>query len=231
MLILVSAETLLLVLVSLLVVGLLRSHAEILRQLSLLTGEAATPTQADASQPEGPELSGLAEAIKLAGETLDGEPIVIDLAAHTSDTLVAFLSGGCLSCDTFWRGLDEERLGLPGGAQPVIVTKGAEAESISHLRKVAPNGIPMVMSSPAWQEYAVPVSPYFFYVERGSGRIRGQGGATTWEKLISLVDAAVADEDIDQQWSSNGRNGASANGAGRGSKGRSRTGSKRRRKK
>jgi hypothetical protein len=47
------------------------------------------------------------------------------------------------------------------------------------------------MSSQAWADYAVPGSPYFVLVD---GAIRGEGVATTWPALSSLVADAIADE-------------------------------------
>ena len=45
------------------------------------------------------------------------------------------------------------------------------------------------MSSQAWEDYAVPGSPYFVLVD---GAIRGEGVATTWPALSSLVADAIA---------------------------------------
>ena len=52
--------------------------------------------------------------------------------------------------------------------------------------------VPVVMSSQAWEDYAVPGSPYFVLVERGE--IRGEGVATTWDALTSLLGDAVEEQ-------------------------------------
>jgi hypothetical protein len=47
------------------------------------------------------------------------------------------------------------------------------------------------MSSRAWKEYGVPGAPYFVLVDGG---VRGEGVATSWAALASLVADAIADE-------------------------------------
>jgi len=54
----------------------------------------------------------------------------------------------------FWETLAEPR--LPAGVQKVIVTEGGEQERPARLRKLAPKCVPVIMSSSAWQDYAVP---------------------------------------------------------------------------
>jgi hypothetical protein len=46
------------------------------------------------------------------------------------------------------------------------------------------------MSSQAWADYRVPGAPYFVLVD---GAIRGEGVATTWAALSSLVSDAIED--------------------------------------
>jgi hypothetical protein len=70
------------------------------------------------------------------------------------------------------------------------VTHGVERERPARLRELAPPGLPVVMSSQAWRDYGVPGAPYFVLVD---GAIRGEGVATTWDALRSLVGDAIAD--------------------------------------
>jgi hypothetical protein len=186
---LVGVETVLLVVLLVLVVGLLRSHAEILRRL----GAPAESGDPDTLKPAGSLLApgpdrNTAAAPALAGATPAGDAIALDLAAH-GPTLLAFLTTGCTSCARFWEELAERR--LPAEVRTLIVTNDRDRESPSRLRKLAPAGIPVVMSSAAWSDYAVPGSPYFVLVD---GVIRGEGMATSWEALASLVTDAIEDE-------------------------------------
>jgi hypothetical protein len=48
------------------------------------------------------------------------------------------------------------------------------------------------MSSQAWEDYAVPGSPYFVLVEDGA--VRGEGVATTWQALAALVGDAIEEQ-------------------------------------
>jgi hypothetical protein len=49
----------------------------------------------------------------------------------------------------------------------------------------------VLLSSAAWDAYSVPGSPYFVYVEDGA--IQGEGSATQWPQLASLLRDARAD--------------------------------------
>jgi hypothetical protein len=177
----VAVETVLLVLLVVLVAGLLRSHAEILRRLG--------PAGAAVAPPTVPRRNGDAPAAALTGSTPSGDAIALDFSSGAgAPTLLAFLTSGCSTCAGFWETLGESR--LPAGVRTVVVTHGSERESRARLRELAPVEIPVVMSSRAWEDYAVPGAPYFVLVDGG---IRGEGVATTWPALASLVGDAIED--------------------------------------
>ena len=178
---LVSVETVLLVLLIVLVAALLRSHAELLRRLG--------PDDAAPHVPDPPPgIRADTTAPELAGVTPTGD--AVKLAFHGTPTLLAFLSTGCTSCAAFWEKLGDTR---PAPAlRTVIVTRGPDREQPAKLRKLAPDTIPVVMSSEAWEGYGVPGTPYFVLVE--DGVIRGEGVATTWSALASLVGDAVEEQ-------------------------------------
>jgi hypothetical protein len=178
---LVSIETVLLVVLVVLVAALLRSHAEILRRLGPEGGAARLP-----EPPPGARTR--TSAPELAGVTPSGDAIKLSL--DETPTLLAFLSSGCTSCAGFWESLGGAR--LPAGVHPMIVTRGPDREQRTKLRPLTPQDIPVVMSSEAWEDYAVPGSPYFVLVD--GGEIRGEGVATTWEALTSLLGDAVEEQ-------------------------------------
>jgi hypothetical protein len=202
---LIGAETVLLVLLLVLVAGLLRSHAEILRRLGppgedgdQLSGDRGAPARlpgaparlpgATARLPGAPARLPGATAPEIAGATPSGDLVRLSFGGGGVPTLIAFLSSGCASCAGFWSELG--RGALPGGAQPVIVTRSADRESPSRLRSLARTAIPVVLSSQAWEDYRVPGSPYFVLVDR---EVRGEGVATSWDALAGLLADAVAD--------------------------------------
>ncbi len=191
MIALVSAETVLLVLLVVLVAGLLRSHAELLRRIGPAADPAAALPASGSQLPQPPASSrrrDQAHAAPLTGLTLGGDAVALDFAGGgTSPTLLAFLSSGCSTCAGFWETLGERRL---PGIQTVIVTRGADRERPASLRSLAPDGVAVVMSSSAWEDYGVPGAPYFVLVDE---EIRGEGVATGWPALSCLVRDAVQD--------------------------------------
>jgi hypothetical protein len=205
---LVAVETVVLALLALVTVGLLRSHAEILRRLPEVHDDHDHAHEGDEhgfepSFTEGatipahlPGPRGAATpVVDISGPTLDGAQVAISPAK--TDTLVAFLSSGCLTCKTFWDGLQPSRREpLPKGARLVVVVKDPDKESPSRLRDLAPADLPVVMSSQAWEDYGVTMSPYFLFVGASSGTVRSEGAASSWEQVRSLLTDAIDDERI-----------------------------------
>jgi hypothetical protein len=171
------------------VAGLLRSHAEILRRLGP-PGDVAPDTAVAIPAPAQATARGRGEpAPPVSGTTPAGDAVKLDFAGDPArPTLLAFLSSGCTTCAGFWESLGEQR--LPAGAEPLILTRGADRESPSRLRSLASGGAPVVMSTQAWDDYRVPGSPYFVLVD---GDIRGEGAATSWKALTGLLGDAIAD--------------------------------------
>jgi hypothetical protein len=182
-------------LLSVLVAGLLRSHAEILRSLHEL-GASPYEDAASAHQPPTRQVraSAAPSAIDIVGTTPDGDGAVIGVTGAEHDSLLAFLSSGCTTCAAFWDAFASvETLGLPPNARLVVVTKGPEAESVTAVRNLTPAGVSVVMSTDAWDAYEVPVVPYFVHVEGASGRVVGQGAGSTWDQVASLMGQALGD--------------------------------------
>jgi hypothetical protein len=192
---LVACETLVLVLLTLLVAGLLRSHAEILRRLG--GPESVRPPDREGGgpgfPPPGPGVRGGGrEGGDIAGTTLAGDALMIGLGDGSPPTVLAFLSSGCGVCERLWQPLRTGRPPwLPAGVRLVVVVKDPSAESPARLRTLAPASVPVVMSSAAWRDYAVPATPYFVYLE--GGRVLGEGSAAGWEEILSLLRDATAD--------------------------------------
>ena len=215
----VVVETMLLLLLAALMVGLLRSHAEILRRLPA-TDEGSSHPQPVAlgREPRGaPEAGAMRSAAAraatipdhlptpraevtpahdIAGRTLEGDAVVVSPRTGVN-TLIAFLSSGCMTCRTFWDGLQPEaRRPLPGSPRIIVVTKDAQLESPSKLQSLAPPDVPVVLSSSAWEAYAIPMSPFFVYVDGETGDVRSEGAASAWDQVASLLGDAIADEEM-----------------------------------
>lgn len=198
-------------LLAVLVIGLLRSHADILRALHDLgvgldpsdapganTGPGPVPvpspvvkTTAGVPEPRQGDAPGAVPTI--TGTTPDGGTAVVAISPRPHATLIAFLTTGCTTCAGFWQAF-AGRVTLPGAdTRLVIVTKGHEHESPAAVARLAPKGVMTLQSSDAWADFVVPGSPYFVLVDGPTGRIVGEGAAASWEQVSGLLDRAVAD--------------------------------------
>ena len=121
MLALVIVEGVVLALLAVLVVGLLRSHAEILRRLHDLGADvygddtrsepqAGPPmrTQAGVAEPR-PTTTTTTPAFDVIGTTPAGSAVVVSVVDRPHTTLLAFLSSGCLTCGNFWSAFRRRR--------------------------------------------------------------------------------------------------------------------------
>lgn len=177
-------------LLALLVVGLLRSHAEILRRLDLLTGGADAPDVV--GQGRAPRRAAGTPAPDVIGTTLAGDPVKVAVAAG-GGTLLAFLTSGCSTCRDLWATLPIGAGALPGDVRLVCVAKDASHESPTRLRELAPADALVVCSGAAWDAYQVPGSPYFVHVDGRTGAVAGEGSAASWDGVRSLLADAIAD--------------------------------------
>jgi hypothetical protein len=204
---LLVTESVVLVLLVFAVTGLLRSHGEILRRLHAL-GAGLDPDADDETavlRPRG-DRPGLGRAADLSGASLRDDAVSIAVVGVRHRTLLAFLSSGCLTCRGFWDAFARPAaLGLPADVRLVVVTKDAAEESVRVVRDLAAPDLAVVMSSAAWEEYAVPGSPYFALVDGRAGRVIGEGTGASWAQVQSLLAHATADEP--------GRPGTSGGGA------------------
>ena len=189
----VIIEGVVIVLLAVLVGGLLKSHAEILRQLHALGVDEDGSVATSASMTR-PKTTGFEKApsSNLIGVGTNGDPVTISLEQGRGNTLVAFLSSTCSSCQIFWSELSGN-FDLPApDTRTVIVTKGPDSESPSKVASLAPPGLPLVMSTDSWDTFRVPMTPYFMLVT-GDGNVAGEGAASSWSHLIGLLRQSVAD--------------------------------------
>ena len=200
-------------LLGVLVVGLLRSHAEILRALhDLGVTPTTTPTARVRTTTTRPPRTApgvpaprsvdgtddLGAASDITGLVAGGGAAHVAVTGVAHTTLLAFLSTGCSTCGAFWSSLaDPDQRALPGvDTRVVIVTQGPEQESEADVAALAPHDVVTVMSSEAWDAHDVPVSPYFLLVDGPSGRVVGEGAGTSWEQVVGLLQRAAADAGV-----------------------------------
>jgi hypothetical protein len=182
------------VLLGVLVAGLLRSHAEILKALHELGAglelDKAGPVPVTIEGVTAPRSAAERDVpTQVSGSTLDGDVVALSLLGQ--DTLLAFLSSGCTTCQEFWKAFRADPP-LPTGARLVVVTKGPDEESESALRERRPAAVPVLQSDETWEAFGVPGSPYFAYVD-ATGRLVGEGSGASWPQVLDLMQQSRAD--------------------------------------
>lgn len=197
---------------ALLVAGLLRSHALILRRLheaglgldDLATtdtslprarGAGAEPVDESLRTPRPTDAVAGRPAPDVAGGTPDGGSAGVAVGGVDHDTVLLFLSSDCTTCQRFWAVLRphaDERPALPDGVRLVVVTRGPEHESPAAVAEHGA-GVPVVMSDEAWTAYEVPGSPYAVHVDGPSGRVLGEGTGGDWGQVAQLLARATGD--------------------------------------
>jgi hypothetical protein len=194
----------------LLLVGLLRSHAEILKQLHELgagldpstsaatTSPVTSPSGMPTPTPLATQLGPLApaegrRAADVTGTTPSGEVLGLRTTDVDHDTVLVFLSSSCAGCAPYWTALAEDP-GVPEGTRVVVVTREEPDEDADAIAELAPDGLQVVMSSEAYDQLEVPGSPYVVHVEGRSGRVRGEGTAASWPAVRNLLLRGAASE-------------------------------------
>jgi hypothetical protein len=191
------------------VLGLLRSHAELLRRLGELESQTLEapqerPVPVDARPlPDGvvarPAEVERASVVAIRGIDADLQPFELRIPeAGTAYVLLSFLSTTCLTCLDIWRDIIEtgaEASQVEGGrdsATVLIVLKGREEENLGKVRALTPDTpVPVVLSADAWTDLSVPGSPYFALIEADGHTVVGAGSAQSWEQLKSLASDAM----------------------------------------
>ncbi len=186
-------------LLSILVFGLLRTHAEILRSLDRaglsLDGLSDRPAAGPVlgPQPGRAGISGALSPESIIGTSPTGAGVQVSLSGE-HHTLLAFLSSGCRTCKTFWEEFRDPQLLLPGDStRLIIVAQDPAHDSVSRLIELSPPGVRVVCSSDTWQELDVPGSPFFALVDGRTRSVVGSGTATSWAQVADLLQQALAD--------------------------------------
>lgn len=204
---LLIVETVILAVLCVLVAGLLRGYAAVLRRLHQLDGGAAAqsgppPFRTVSTIPEppaanAPRIEGRAEWAEshdLDGVSLHGEIVSVRTVGVEHDTILAFLSSNCEGCTGFWQELGEPgSWTTPQGSRLLVVTKGPEDESPSVLSQLCPDGVDLVMSSQAWADFEVPGSPYVVVADGRTGRVKGEGSGSSFSQVGGLIRQSVED--------------------------------------
>jgi hypothetical protein len=187
--------------------GLLRSHAEILRRLHDLGAgadpDASSPAASTRDEPlrtvpgipapgPAPPVEGR-RAVDLEGISPTGDVLALRVLDVPHDTILVFLSSSCTGCQPFWPAMADPD--VPDDTRVIVVTREEPDEDREAIAELAPPGATVVMSSRAWDSHDVPGSPYVVHVDGSSGRVRGEGTAGSWPAVRTLLLRGAAGGD------------------------------------
>ena len=93
----------------------------------------------------------------------------------------------------FWQAFEdaENRRVAGPGSRLVVLTKGSDQESPAAVAALVGVDFETVMSTEAFDDYSVPIAPYFVLID--SGRVIGEGAAASFDQLQSLMSKALTD--------------------------------------
>jgi hypothetical protein len=131
-------------------------------------------------RPPRPILVGRT-AEPIAGTDPDGRPARRDWPSARRE-LIAFLTGGCTTCQTFWSGFADPR---DGDLPAVVVTPDPATESRRAIASRVTGGLQVIMSTAAWMSYGVRGAPWFVVVD--DGLVVAEGTAGSWAELRALT--------------------------------------------
>lgn len=183
---------------AILVVGLLKTQAEILRKLNTL-GITLDDDHSHAPIAISTKPNRNLGETKLVGVSPEGDPIVMSLDIGSDPLLVAFLSTTCSSCQEFWETIDSEELRFHGTKyRAAVVTLGPNEESPTRAASLRSGTADVVMSSEAWALFEVPGAPYFALYDPTTSSVIGEGSATDMMALNTFLSDAAGDRTWDQ---------------------------------
>lgn len=189
-------------LLGILVIGLLRSHADILRRFESVGAGLGAGHDHGSQITLTRRPTGAVAERRVTGVTPDGEPVVLSLGSGQDPTLIAFLSTTCSTCTPFWEGLQSSLMHFGGHRhRVVVVTLGESEESPTRAQSMAKPGVDVIMSSSTWSDFEVPGAPYFVLIEPETHRVVGEGSAMTFESLEEFLSDATNDQKWDLQTS------------------------------
>ncbi len=140
-------------------------------------------------------LPGQLHSTEIAGRTIHDEPVAIGLGGLDHPTLLAFLSTNCLTCRHFWVTFAEGFDPPDPAIELVIITKDADVENRTALRRLAPKRTRVIMSSQAWHDLDIAGSPAFLLVDGPSGSVSVRVIAESWPEVrAAIAGARTCDE-------------------------------------
>ncbi len=185
MTVLVVAEAAVITLLAILVIGLIRKNADLLGRLHDVDAAAGTAESAPVARD-------------IVGVGLNGRVVGVRVREPDRPTLLAFMSTTCATCNHFWKRFGEaEAIAALGEIRLIIVTHGEGYEVPADVAAVAPESIPLVMSSIAWQTYGISGSPYFVKIAEATGLITAKGSAPDWDGLLDLIGVGSGPASLD----------------------------------
>jgi hypothetical protein len=126
----------------------------------------------------------------LQGVDLFGRESIVRIGGSEGWTLLFFLTSGCDGCVALWGAVGDPQANGFGPVRVVVVTRDAPREDGDALRRLAPPGVPVVMSSAGWDAYRVHGPPFFVLIHGAASIVVTEGVAWGVEQIAQHVASA-----------------------------------------
>jgi hypothetical protein len=103
--------------------------------------------------------------------------------------ILVFLTTTCTTCGGVWKMLGDNGRELPSDMELVVVTKGPEAEDRRRVRRLAPRGLRVLMSTETWERYCVRAAPHAVAVDRNGAAVAA-APVSTWSDVVATGSGA-----------------------------------------
>jgi len=134
--------------------------------------------------------TGLLPATAVRGVDQRGVPVSVSFEEGGIATVLAFVESTCVDCRPLWRGAPKAQRRHRREFRLVLVTRSHGNERPDVVARLAPDRVPVIMSSETWTAFGVRSAPTFVLVDGQHGFSTLGISRATWEHALDAARCA-----------------------------------------